>query len=66
MKGLLNKLKKLMAGVDPTTRMLKEYIESWINKLKYKKIKLQKLVERGKRIMDNANFERDQKNFIKR
>ena len=30
-----------------------------------KKIKLQKLIERNRRIMDNANFERDQKNFFK-
>ena len=55
-----------MGGVDPTTRMLKEYKESWIEKVRYKKIKLQKLVERGRRIMDNANFERDQKNFFKK
>ena len=65
-KGLMNELKKLMCGVDPTTRMFKEYKESWIDKLRYKKIKLQKLFERGRRIMDNANFERDQKNFFKK
>ena len=46
--------------------MLKEYEESWIDKLRYKKIKLQKVIERGRRIMDNANFERDQKNFFKK
>ena len=56
-KGLLSKLKKLMDGVDPTARMIKEYKESWIDKLIYKKIKLQKLIERGRQIMDNANFE---------
>ena len=60
----MKELKKLMGGVDPTTRMLKEYKESWIEKVRYKKIKLQKLVERGRRIMDNANFEKDQKNFF--
>ena len=44
----MNELKKLMCGVDPTTRMFKEYKESWIDKLRYKKIKLQKLFERGR------------------
>ena len=47
-------------------RMLKKYKESWTDKLRYKKIKLQKLIETGRRIMDNANFERDQKNFFKK
>ena len=41
-KELLNELKKLIGGVDPTTRMFK------------------------RRIMDNANFERDQKIFFKK
>ena len=40
--------------------------QSWIDKFIYKKIKLQKLIERNRRIMDNANFERDQKNFLKK
>ena len=46
--------------------MLKEYKDSWIDKLRYKKIKLQKLIERGRQILDNANSERDQKNFFKK
>ena len=65
-KELLNKLKKLMGGVAPTTRMLKEYKESWIDKPRYKKIKLQKIFEIGRQIMDNANFERDQKYIFKK
>ena len=36
------------------------------DKFRYKKIKLQKLIEKGRRIMDNVNFERDQKNFFKK
>ena len=60
-KELFNELKKLMVGVDPTTRILKEYKESWIDKLKYKKVKLQRFIERSRRLMDNASFERDQK-----
>ena len=62
----MKELKKLMDGVDPTTRMLKGYKESWIDKLMYKKTKLQKLTERVRQIMDNANFERDQKNLFKK
>ena len=46
-KELLNELKKLMCGLDPTTRMLKR----WTDKLRYKKIKLQKLIERGRQII---------------
>ena len=46
-KGLMNELKKLIGGVDPTIRMLKKYKERWIDKLRYKKIKLQKLIQRG-------------------
>ena len=60
----MNELKKLMGGADPPTRMLKEYKESWIDKLRYKKVKLQRFIERSRRIMDNATFERDQKNFF--
>ena len=53
-KELLNELKKLMGRVDPPTRMLKEYKESWIDKLRYKKVKIQALIERGRQIMHNA------------
>ena len=55
-----------MGGVAPTTRMLKKYKESWIDKLRHKKIKLQKIIEIGRQIMDNANFERDQKYVFKK
>ena len=65
-KELLNELKKLMGGGDPTTEMLKQYKEYWIKKLRYKKTKLQKLIERSRQIMDNANFDGDQKNFFKK
>ena len=55
-----------MGGVDPTKRTLKKYKESCIDKLRYKKIKLQKLTERDRQIMDIANFERDRENFLRR
>ena len=50
----MNELKKLMGGVYPTKRMLKEYKESWIDKLKYKTVTLQRFIERSRQIMDNA------------
>ena len=62
----MNELKKLMDGVDPTTRMVKEHKESWIDKLRCQKVKIQRFIETGRRIMDNANFERDQKKFLKK
>ena len=65
-KELLNELKKLMGGRDPTIRMLKQYKESWIDKLRYKNVKLQRFIEKGRRTMNNVNFERDQKNLFKK
>ena len=50
-KELLNELKKLMCGVDPTTRMLKSWTDKLKKKLDYKKIKLQKFIERGRQII---------------
>ena len=44
-KELLNKLKKLMGGADLTSRMLIEYKEGWIDKLRYKKVILQRFIE---------------------
>ena len=44
----MNELKKLMRGVDPTTRILKEYKENWIDRLGYKKIRPQKFIERDR------------------
>ena len=44
-KELLNELKKLMGGVDLTTRTLNEFKESWIDKLRNKKVKLQRFIE---------------------
>ena len=65
-KKLLKQLRTAMNGAEPTTSTLRMYKEIWIDKLRYKTIKLQKMIERGKRVMDNANFERDQKSFFKK
>ena len=55
-----------MNETEPTTSVLMKHIEGWIEKLRYKLVKLVKMIERDKRILDNNIFERDQKNFFKR
>ena len=66
-KEILKQLQKLKDGMESTTRTLKKlHKESWIDELRYKKIKLQKMIQRKQRIMDNANFDRDEKNFFKK
>ena len=58
-------LKKQMGGVTTTNAALPSYKEIWIDQLRYKKIKFEKMTERGKRIKDNAMFEKDQRNFYR-
>lgn len=66
-KELLNGLKKIMGRAYPTIiQMLKQYKGSWTDKLRYRKIKLQKLIEKSRQIIDNANSERGLKNLFKR
>lgn len=61
---LFNELNKLIEGADETMWMLKQYKESWFEKLMYKKIKLQKVIKISRRIKHNTNLERDLKNFF--
>ena len=65
-KKLLKQLTSIMDRWKPTTSIIRMYKEQWIDKLRYKKIKLQKMIEKGKRIRDNATFERDQKSFSRK
>ena len=51
-------LKKQMGGVTTTNAALASYKEIWIDQLRYKKIKFEKMMVRGKRIKDNAMFEK--------
>ena len=62
-KRNLADLKKQMGGVTTTNAALASYKEIWIDQLRYKKIKFEKMTERGKRIKDSAMFEKDQRNF---
>ena len=63
---ILKQLKKTMNETEPTATVLMKPKKGWIEKLRYKPMKLVKMIKRGKRIMDNNIFERDQKNFFKR
>ena len=61
-----SKKNKTMNETELTTSVLTKYKEVWIDKLRYKRVKLVKMIESGKRIMDKNIFERDHKNFFKR
>ena len=64
-KMILKDLKHLMNESDTTSTNIRRAKEKWLDQLRYKKVKLEKMIERGNRIRDNANFERDQKGFFK-
>ena len=65
-KKILKQLKKTMHETELTASVLTKHKEVWIDKLRYKRVKLVKMIERGKRIMDNNIFEKDHKSFFKR
>ena len=52
-------LKTQVEGLNPTTKTLIRYKEIWIDQLRYKKVKLETMIER-RRIMVNNIFEKDQ------
>ena len=59
-----------MNETELTKSVLMKHKEVWIDKLRYKrndkKIMLVKMIERGKRIMNNKIFGRFQQSFLKR
>ena len=65
-KKILTQLKKKINETELTTSVLMKHKEVWIGKLRYRRAKLVKMIERGKRIMDNNIFERDHLNFFER
>ena len=52
-------------GKELTSNNLRIAKERWIDKLTYKKVKLEKCIEKRKRKQDNIKFQRDQKGFFK-
>ena len=63
-KQILKELKTKMEK-ETTSRSLKAAKEVWLDKLRYKKVKLEKCVEKRRRKLDNLMFQLDQKNFFR-
>ena len=64
-RKILKRLKHQMEESGTTPKNIRRYKENWMDHLRYKKEKLEKMIERDNRIKDNANFEKDQKGFFK-
>ena len=64
-KKILKDLKQQLEESDTTSKNIRRYKEKWLDQLRYKKMKLEKMIERGNRVKDNANFEKDQKAFLR-
>ena len=64
-KKILKDLKQQMEESDTTSKNIRRYKEKWLDQLRYKKMKLEKMIERGNRIKDNANFEKTKKTFLR-
>ena len=54
-----------MDGIKVTPKNLRAAKEQWIDKLSYKKVKLDKYMEKGNRKKDNIMFQKDQNNFFR-
>ena len=52
-------------GEELTANNLKIAKDQWIDKLRYRKIKLKKCIEKGKRKQENITFQRNQKRLGK-
>ena len=63
-KEILRELKTNMNGKEITPNNLKMAKEQWLGKLRYKKIKLVKFIEKRNRKKDNIMFQKDQKSFF--
>lgn len=64
-KEIIKHLKEKMEGKEVTPANLMAAREKWVDKLRYKKVKLDKSEEKGKRKRDNILFQKDQKNFFR-
>ena len=54
-----------MYGKEVTLGNLRAAKEQWLDKLRYKKVKLDQYVEKGNRKEDNIMFQKDQKSFFR-
>ena len=65
-KAILWNLKAKLNDAQLNSQKLRMIKEVWIDKLKYKKMKMQKYIEKRNRIQDNIMYQRDQRSFFKR
>ena len=64
-KEIIKHLRTSMNGQEVTPKNLLVVKEQWLDKLRYKKVKLEKWVEKRNRKKDNIRFQKDQKNFFR-
>ena len=64
-KKILKELKEKMHK-EATTCNLRIVKEQWADKLRHKKVKLEKYVEKRKRKLDNIMFQKDQRAFFRK
>ena len=64
-KEIIKHLRTSMNGQEVTPKNLRVVKEQWLDKLRYKKVKLEKWVEKRNRKKDNIMFQKDQKNFFR-
>ena len=64
-KEILRELKTNMNGKEVTPNNLKMTKEQWLDKLRYKKIKLVRFIEKRNRKKDSTMFQKDQKSFFR-
>lgn len=64
-KKILKELAEKINGNETTSKNLRIFREQWLDKLRYKKIKLEKFIEKRNRKKDNIMFQRDQKGFFR-
>ena len=64
-KEIINQLRASMDGKEVTLGNLRAGKEQWLDKLRHKKVKLDKYVEKGNRKKDNIMFQKDQKSFFR-
>ena len=64
-KEIIKKLTELTEGEGVQDLIILKFKEKWLDELRYEKIKLEKMIERGQRIRDNNMFREEEGLFYK-
>ena len=64
-KRIMKKRGTKMNGKEATSENLRIIKKQWLDKLRYKKVKLEKYIEKGNRKKHNIMFQQDQKSFFR-